>query len=536
MQMNRNRTIKNVFLLSAILLLGLLLRLHHLDRYPFGYDEALSVLDARSISSFSPISEFFDSQVSLEQQAYHAIYERTVVYYWKKMFGDSEFVLRLTSVFFGMFGLYMMYALCRIIYDNRTGLLGLFLLAVSPFHIYYSQELRPYTATCFFTLFGLYCLFKIVKDRRKNFWIPYIFANIINIYFHYITLIIFLAETIFIVVSSRKRKGLFTEMVLAHSAILLFVSQAFFISIHYIAHALVHPLAPLLTEFPAWARNVSFQHILFTLKIFTIGYNVNFYSLAGFIMTVLFLVLFAIMLIKDNQRLRVIFTGVLLFFPLLFVFAISKFLVVCYVYRYFFPVFPLYLLGVSRGLLYCKKPVRTILAIIILFGTWQGVDGYYSSLLPDDASQHIGLMTKDTNVKELARFMTENYRSKDQIYFTTRFLVFPVKFYARSITEDSPSGLSEELVSETDEGKVLALTDRESLTCFSYNKTWPAFEVLQPFVSTDETIRTWVIDTGFDSRPRIIEKVQNIFVEKERYSFGPPKLFLFLRKEENEHL
>lgn len=143
---------KNIFIFLVILFLGLILRLYNLDRYPLWHDEASAALEERSIFCLIPISKFFDSAVSLQNQDYLFLYNHGFIYYWKKIFGDSEFNLRLSSVLFGLLGLFMIYRLGKLIYNTNVALISSFLLAISPFHIYYSQELRPYAAICFFSI------------------------------------------------------------------------------------------------------------------------------------------------------------------------------------------------------------------------------------------------------------------------------------------------------------------------------------------------------------------------------------------------
>jgi mannosyltransferase len=76
-----------------------------------------------------------------------------------KLFGDSEWCLRLPSVIFGVANIVVLYWLGAMTVGRAAGLIGAVLLALSPFHLWYSQEARTYSllalcatlyaATCF---------------------------------------------------------------------------------------------------------------------------------------------------------------------------------------------------------------------------------------------------------------------------------------------------------------------------------------------------------------------------------------------------
>ena len=60
------------------------------------------------------------------------------------IFGDSEWVLRLPSAVFGVLNVIAIYWVATLIRGRMTGLIAALLLALSGFHIWYSQEARMY--------------------------------------------------------------------------------------------------------------------------------------------------------------------------------------------------------------------------------------------------------------------------------------------------------------------------------------------------------------------------------------------------------
>lgn len=94
-----------------------------------------------------------------------------MLYFWVKLFGDSEISLRFPSVLFGLGTVYFTYKL--------GGLKAALLTATAPLLIYYSQEARMYSLAAFTATATLY--FFIKKSKL------YILTAILMLYSHYLT-------------------------------------------------------------------------------------------------------------------------------------------------------------------------------------------------------------------------------------------------------------------------------------------------------------------------------------------------------------
>ena len=135
---------------GLVVVIGALLRLHNLGGESLWLDEADSW------------SKATDSLAGLIQRTaddgpppLHVLVLAAAI----KLFGDSEWSLRLPSAIFGVANIVALYWLGTITVGRTAALLGAILLALSPFHIAYSQEARMYSllalaatiyaATCF---------------------------------------------------------------------------------------------------------------------------------------------------------------------------------------------------------------------------------------------------------------------------------------------------------------------------------------------------------------------------------------------------
>lgn len=75
--------------------------------------------------------------------------------------------LRLLPLILGMISVFFCYQIGAIIKDRRLGIIAASLAAVSPLHIYYSHELRPYPLVLAITAAMIYSWFSFLKHGRK---------------------------------------------------------------------------------------------------------------------------------------------------------------------------------------------------------------------------------------------------------------------------------------------------------------------------------------------------------------------------------
>ena len=95
----------------------------------------------------------------------------------------SEVALRLPSAVAGVLTVPAMYFLCRELMDRWTSVHTVFLLALSPIHIWYSQELRGYAFVILFSVLSTYFLIRWTKRRTPRdviFYAVFLFAGLVS--------------------------------------------------------------------------------------------------------------------------------------------------------------------------------------------------------------------------------------------------------------------------------------------------------------------------------------------------------------------
>jgi len=157
--MDRFITRSSGIALLFIIGLATVLRLYHLDFNPLWIDEAATL--QFSTGSFAEIWQY-TAAGEFNPPGFHWIVNLVIT-----ALGVSEFSLRLVPMLAGILTVPVAYCAATVMAnDRRVGLIVAFLITCSPFHLYYSQEARAYTAMLLLYTIGLTCYLLWVKTTR----------------------------------------------------------------------------------------------------------------------------------------------------------------------------------------------------------------------------------------------------------------------------------------------------------------------------------------------------------------------------------
>lgn len=182
---------KSFWVMAFIVLLGLGLRLIFIDK-PDGLwnDEYVSW----SVASIPYGKAFW--------QAVFAQCHMPLYYFYLKFFmhffGNSDLMLRLTSVLPGVLSILSMYFVGKELKDRRAGILCAAITSISSFLIYFSQEVRFYSLLFLFSSLVLLFTLKLLKEQKLSNIIFFIFFNLLVIFTHTLGFIFIIYNLIFI--------------------------------------------------------------------------------------------------------------------------------------------------------------------------------------------------------------------------------------------------------------------------------------------------------------------------------------------------
>ncbi|MBU3933658.1 MAG: hypothetical protein KKH11_03200, partial [Candidatus Omnitrophica bacterium] len=283
------------------------------------------------------------------------------------------------------------------------------------------------------------------------------------------------------------------------------------------------------SEFPSWVEKITWRNILFTVKNFSIGYNIDLHSLPGAISTIVYSVLFACGLRRYpyGKKGRLLF--LFLFLPVAIILLASQ-VKPFYVDRYFFYLLPFFLIGVAIGLSKTKKYILNGALFVVLILNFSALKNYHYNLLPSDYNQHIGIVEKLKGVTELSHFISDKFKEGDRIIHTCKKTVFPLKFYVKHYHNSFP------LFAEVEKGTLAYIPgEGENLRYIDYKGTHPRLIDIENMYKPKVHPRVWLILSAFSSRKAvkenlpeylIVELFKNNYCIEKCKEFGDVRLYL----------
>lgn len=188
---------KKFIAITAIVVLGLILRLIFINK-PDGLwnDEYVSWMIAAA--------PFGNGFIQAVKSQCHMPFYYLYLKFFMAIFGQSDLVLRLTSVFAGILSIIAMYFAGRE-RNERTGLYCAGFAAVSSFLIYYSQEVRLYQILFFFSALNLLYTIKCIKQHVRRNFILYAIFNFLILFTHTIGFVFVFFNLIFLSINLYKQ-------------------------------------------------------------------------------------------------------------------------------------------------------------------------------------------------------------------------------------------------------------------------------------------------------------------------------------------
>jgi hypothetical protein len=130
---------------------------------------------------------------------------------WTKVFGFSEFSMRVPSAICGLLTIPVMYILAKSLFGSNVAILSSLLLSISPFHIWYSQEARSFTMLVLLTLLSIVFFLRLFQGKTRPSrldYLLYVSVTCLAMYTNYLALFTIIAENIIVLRKWLKEKAL----------------------------------------------------------------------------------------------------------------------------------------------------------------------------------------------------------------------------------------------------------------------------------------------------------------------------------------
>lgn len=421
--------LKNTIRLSLILIIiiGCCLRLYRIGVQSIWLDEAYSVIHARQSSIMSLLSTV--GNVENVPPFYFLLLN-----YWVKIFGSSEVALRCLSALLGILSIPLLYKIGVFLFNRRVAIVAALLLALSPFHIRYSQEGRPYAISVFIILLCTWFFLKLLKERSLINWFLYILFACLAIYTHYMSVFIIVAQTIYAVYLWRKDYSLLIKWFFCQAlVVLLFLPWLIFLKLNMIQQVSGLYIDDTLGKYGAILPGAALTFIINTFYTYCVGFDLRRSDYIPSLILILIPCLFLIILIfwiiniknrKHNSLFLILHTGL----PIMLAFIVIFFAIRWMAPRYLIQSSIFYFLILAIGIEYQNKTwVKNVLllAICLMWGFFI-VNYYYNPTFQKE------------QWREASTFVTNNVSQEDVLFFHAYFVRHPFNYYFDKDTERYP--------------------------------------------------------------------------------------------------
>lgn len=471
-------------LLYASFIIGGFLRLYHLGNYGLWYDEVYSVMMSQNIPLF------------IQDRAY--VFTPPLFFILLKawsLISRTEGFLFLLPFTLGMLSLFMIYKVGVLLSGRRAGAIGALLLAISPFHIHYSQELRMYSLVVFLTLVSVYYFVRCAKYNNRTDYLALTFFNCLLLYTHYTAIFLIFSELFFATFLFKQKRDVATRLLFSFSAaFLLFLPWAFSISNQLLIMKAVNRYAS--AGSLGWMPQASWGLIFNLFRSFNLGFSSgDMLHCAGLLVFSPFFFAGCLEAWKRSGENRFLLAWLL--FPAICAILISKLIISSFVFRNLIGILPAYCIITALGISKLKRPLflgASIAAIVLL--SVPSLRNYYANLFPlKELSTRPGIHPR-LQQRQAAEYVAQGFKQGDIIVHASRATFQPFRYYHKE-------GLDEVLLADEKGKNPLFEEDREIIKKSLYSALiYKAFHAESEPVEwkkiEDAYPRVWLICSDWD--------------------------------------
>lgn len=408
----KDHTHKSIFcfhtvIFSILLSLGIFLRLYHMGYYDLWYDEAYSVMRATNIVRYiSRIDSYMQAPL------YYVLLHLII-----RVFGNSEFVLRMPSALASILAIFILYRFIKSYYSTKLALIAVLLCAFSPFQLWYAQEARVYSiAFCMsLVLIGLYTSLHRKEGRCISDFLLLFFASVLALACHYFFIFVIIPMWACYIHTTKADKKIF--FLYAIPGILIGTFPVYPIFMRQI----------IIVKDSFWLTPPGFTDFLYAISNSVFGYTVPvFYSLVGFFIISLLVIHWLIYAPKDIIYILNFFCGIC---PIIMLFLLSQYIPV-FLPRALIVFVPFIIIIMAQSIFLIPWRFVKITSLIILCIFFsRGIVDFYAMKMPFDVKYHRGVLPKKQFRPISAAIQSKVEDSNNAVILHTVNNVFPPFLY-----------------------------------------------------------------------------------------------------------
>jgi Dolichyl-phosphate-mannose-protein mannosyltransferase len=432
--------LKGRLALVTVFAVALLLRLYRLGAHDLWYDEVFSVLYAEFRSGGGPTLFW------------------KILSFWIKIFGISEFSLRFLPMLFSFFTTIAVFLLGKELFNRKTALFSTWLIAVSPFHLWYAQEARHYSMSVFLGTLSSYILFLTLRQNSLKKWAAFVLLSLAGVCTNYFHLFLLAAQFLYgLYISQFRRRKVFLLFLPVAAVLSLFPPQDFL------------RLLSMYSRRGFWIPPPDWQRMYIVLQNYMLGYNGTalLYALSSCVAFASLIHLFFIAQKKKDMHRSISFCVFLFMIPIVSIFLFSKLFFSIFLTRGMLLFSPYFYLLIAYGVMEWRKEVRAVVVAILIGILSCGVYLYFKDHLYPPFEYHIGVFLKKP-VRPVVDYLNERAGEKDLVAATSKQIMPGITFYSKE--KFQPYLLKSPLVREVSGMPGFRLTQNQELTVDEISK------------------------------------------------------------------
>lgn len=336
----------------AIILVAAVFRFYGLAEQPLWYDELISIDLAMYEGGVRAIWDVTSTKFYPHPPLFILILR-----FLFNGSAPSEFLARFPSVFVSLLAFPIFYRFLAAVANRKLATVALMFLALSPYHIYYAQEARPYALMFTLVVLTLWVLHKALSRDGVAWWFAHALCILVLLYLHYFNWCVVGGEVLYMLLSWRRHKRHLAAYALSLTPVLLAVPLLanLFHASQRLGHILVLNAVPV---------SISFSSTWMTLVAGEARYVPHWLRLSGLIAYGVLAVVGMGGLANRKRNLLILVLS-MISVPVVFVFILLKavgHIVPPYEERQFMVILPFVLILAASGVVYWPLVRRSRLA------------------------------------------------------------------------------------------------------------------------------------------------------------------------------
>ncbi len=286
-------------------------------------------------------------------------------------FGSTEFALRSPSALIGTLNVALIYRLTERCRRANVGLHAAWILALNPFHVWFSRDARPYALSMALATAVIWCFLLALHEGRQRHWIALALVSALAYLTHYLGLAAGLVQLVVFVVTFRETYRAFRRWVPVQAVAIVPVAAWFIWGMLDLGFSGLRG---------SWLPAPSWSAPLATLWNFSLGYTGKFTG-PGLLGLAPFAVALVGLPLAEDDRIWTIAMVASVVLPPVTALALSLVSGPSYTDRYLTICVPAYLSLVAAGLTAWRRPrLRHVLTLSLMtamaLATWGILSGH----------------------------------------------------------------------------------------------------------------------------------------------------------------